>query len=356
MNLRYTLPRVQGRGAGLGNELIPWARAFLAAQVLDAHCLEPAFGMNPRRYWHHFDTPRYDWLSHKAMVHMLPHIQLTQADYIRCGGGDFVNAFQIFAKEHKLYQRSCYVLSTEGMWGGYRHIAAARDFVYATLYQSRFAARNLLALQARLNRDKVTVAMHVRMGDFGAAPSQLSDYQGKFNLALPLQWYCNVARSIQQQLGDDVQFLVVSDGTPAQLCPVLDNLDAITTADIPDSDCSDVLALANADMLVCSISSFSLTAAFLSKAPYLWFEPNLQRHDNNFYSIWGHEKSQLAEGSGTFEALKKSALQNTMPKGRGTPIPIDGQVPSALLKTIVDARQMQCQHTDLLFYGVVKNA
>ena len=33
LNLRYCLSRVKNRGYGLGNELLPWARAFLASQV-----------------------------------------------------------------------------------------------------------------------------------------------------------------------------------------------------------------------------------------------------------------------------------------------------------------------------------
>ena len=33
--LKLCLPWVHGRGAGLGNELVPWCRAFLAAQVLE---------------------------------------------------------------------------------------------------------------------------------------------------------------------------------------------------------------------------------------------------------------------------------------------------------------------------------
>ena len=34
IDLRYCIPNVTGRGAGLGNELVPWCRSLLAAQVL----------------------------------------------------------------------------------------------------------------------------------------------------------------------------------------------------------------------------------------------------------------------------------------------------------------------------------
>ena len=352
MTLRYCIPRVQGRGAGLGNELIPWARSFLAAQYLGATCLPPAFGLNTRQYWRHFGTPRLDWLHHRAMTKVLPMVTFTEADYLRHGGGDFINAFEPFADENKLHHRSVYALITDGMWGGYRHIAAARDFIFTTLYQSRFAARNLLTIQSRLDRDKITVGMHVRLGDFGSAPVNLADYQGKFNLALPLDWYRNIAMSIQEQLGDKVQFLIVSDGTAEQLSPLLNGLPAITTADISDSDCSDLLALANTDLLVCSVSSFSSTAAFLSQKPYLWFEPNLQKHPEGCYSIWGHEPSQKRQGSYTQVSIQTAPYEPSQP-WRGEPVGMSGILNNEFLLSVVANKRRQDCLTDLIQYGVV---
>lgn len=354
MTMRYCLPRVQGRGAGLGNELIPWARSFLAAQMLGAQCLPPAFGMNTRRYWRHFGTPRYDFVVNRVIEKLLPVVRYTEADYLRYGGGDFVKAFAPFAEEHELHKRSHYVLVTDGMWGGYRHIASARDFVYSTLYQSRFAAKNLLTIQSRLDTEKITVGMHVRLGDFGAAPAELSAYQGKFNLALPLQWYRNIATTLVRELGNRVQFLIVSDGTAEQLTPLLQGLNAIATSDLPDSDCSDLLALANADLLVCSVSSFSATAAYLSKAPYLWFEPNLQKHMQGVYSIWGHEKNQLPEDSATSKSIQSFTYGNQDVDGRGLAIDIDGTLPRDFARNLVIRKESARMHADLIQYGVIK--
>jgi hypothetical protein len=351
MTIRFCLSRVQGRGAGLGNELIPWARSFLAAQMLGAKCLTPAFGMNTRRYWRHFGTPRYDFVVNRAIEKLLPVVRYTEADFLRHGGGDFVNAFAPFAEEHKLHNRGPYVLVTDGMWGGFRHIAKARDFVYSTLYQSRFAAKNLLAVQRRLDPAKITVGMHVRLGDFGAVPTELSAYQGKFNLALPLQWYRNIATSLVRELGDKVQFLIVSDGTAEQLAPLLQGLSAVTTSDLPDSDCSDLLALANTDLLVCSVSSFSATAAYLSKAPYLWFEPNLQKHPQGFYSIWGHEPEQIKKTSPTQQALREAGER--LLQGRGMAVDMLGNLPMRLASDLIANKERLLQERDLIQYGVI---
>ena len=351
--LRWCLPAVQGRGAGLGNELIPWARSFLAAQVIGAHSLPPAFGMNSRRYWRHFGTPRYDWLAHRAMQLALPVIQFSEADYLQYGGGNVVDAFRHFADHHHLHCRTVYVVVTEGMWGGYRHIAAARQFITSTLYQSRFAPANLLRLAQRLDQKKLIVAMHIRLGDFSAALPNHDTYRGKFNHALPLDWYRNIAQSIIGTLGDQVQFLIISDGSAEQLRTLTDALPTVSTSDIADSDCSDLLALAEADLLVCSVSSFSSMAAFLSTAPYLWFEPNLQRHDGLAYSVWGHEAAQQRTDGATQQALEKMAREGHHASGRGVPVSMDGSVPAELLHRLMTQKIHRLADTDLVQYGVV---
>lgn len=353
VSLRFSLPRVNGRGAGLGNELIPWARSFLAAQVIGAQALPPAFGFNARRYWRHFGTPRYDWTLHKAMEYLLPVVEFGEDEYLHHGGGDVVEALRSFAETEKLFSRRAFVLVTEGMWGGYGHVAAARDFILSTLYQSRFAARNLLHISRRLVPGKPVIGMHVRLGDFSDPPASVELYRGRFNCSLPIAWYCNIARSIRAQLGDAVQFLVVSDGTREQLQPLLDVVPAVTTSDLPDSDCSDLLALVKTDLLVCSVSSYSSIAAFLSDAPYLWFEPNLQVHDEGVYSIWGHELGQQSVDSPTRRAIQfRQAPHGNLP-GRGTPVGMQGNVPDFVLDEVMRRCARNNPLTDLVRYGVV---
>ena len=183
--LRYCIPRVHRRGHGLGNELVPWARAFLAAQLLDARLLPPAFGLNRRGYWQHFRTSPDDWIYHRAMLRLLPVVEFTEADYLAHGGVSALTALRSFIAAHKLQQRRLLVLATEGMWGGYGHVQEAREFMRSTLYQSRYAARNLLQLQARIDPRKILVGMHVRLGDF-VAPTSIGKYRRVANASLPL--------------------------------------------------------------------------------------------------------------------------------------------------------------------------
>ncbi|MBT9591084.1 MAG: alpha-1,2-fucosyltransferase [Thiobacillus sp.] len=352
MNARFCLPRVRGRGAGLGNELIPWARAAVAGHVLGARTLAPAFGLNPRRYRHYFDTPRLDWLGHRLLERVLPRFEFTEADFLEHGGAPLSVAIRHFAERHRLGERSAWVMTTQGMWGGYRHVIEARDFVFSRLYLSNHAAENLATIQSRLDPARTTVGMHVRLGDFHAAP-KMQTCQGQFNVSLPIDWYTNIARSIVERLGDAVQFLIVSDGTPQQLAPLLDSCKAITTLDIPNSDISDLLALANTDLLVCSVSSYSAWAAFLSDAPYLWFEPNLQQIEG-YYSIWGHEPGQLNPAGYTRRAMDCcDDPEARFLHARGVPVRRDGALPESLFDRIAARHRSARPEFDLVCYGAV---
>ncbi|MEO3693385.1 alpha-1,2-fucosyltransferase [Roseateles paludis] len=348
--LKFCLPWVQGRGAGLGNELIPWCRAFIAAQVLGARCLPPAFGLNQRRYWRHFGTSRMDWLLHRALRASLPHVEFTEADYLQHGGGDAALALERFVVARSLRDKPALLLTTQGMWGGMAHLEAARDFALSTLYQSRFAARNLITIRSRLNPELPVVGVHVRMGDF-AAPLPPEQYRGKFNVALPPEWYRNVAQSIHEQLAGRVQFLVVSDAPEARLRTLMDGFQCTFTADIPDSDCSDLLALSRCDLLVCSVSSFSVWAAFLSEAPYLWYEPNLGESAPGWLSIWGHEPGQREPASGTQRALANAMAAREPRAQRAWATPASGAVDFEALAQAT-ARH-SARSLDLIRYGVV---
>ncbi len=350
--LRYCLARVRNRGYGLGNELVPWARAFLASQVLDARLLTPAFGLNRREYWRHFHTPPDDWLYNRAIERLLPRVHFTEADYLEHGGDDVVTALRSFANAQNLQRRSAYVFVTEGLWGGFYHVQAAREFMRATLYQSRFAARNLLQLRARIDPEKILIGMHVRLGDFRPAVPAV-EHQRVANVSLPLEWFCNIADSLRQGLGDRVQFLLVSDGTPEQLRPLMSRVPCVTTADLPDGDCSDALALANTDLLVCSASTYSHLAAFLSSAPYIWFAPNLHRHPEGCYSIGDPEADLARAGSPRARALREFVAHAGEWPSRGFALDMEGQVPPALIERLQQSHARRRWQADILRGGVI---
>ncbi len=350
--LRYCLARVRNQGYGLGNELVPWARAFLAAQVLGARLLPPAFGLNRREYWRHFRTAPDDWIYNRAIERLLPVVPFTEADYLRHGGEDVVAALRSFAQAQGLQRRAAYVLVTEGLWGGFYHIQAARDFMRTTLYQSRFAAANLLRLRARIDPEKILIGMHVRLGDFKPAVPA-AEHRGVANVSLPLEWFCNIADSLRQALGDELQFLLVSDGSPEQLRPLMQRVPCVTTADLPDADCSDVLALADSDLLICSASTYSHLAAFLSDSPYIWFAPNLYEHPEGCFSAGNPQADLSRPDSPRMRAVREFVAHRDHWPSRGFALGMDGVVPAALLEILRQRYAVRRWQTDLMRGGVI---
>jgi hypothetical protein len=349
--LRYCLPRVRHNGHGLANEIVAWARAWIASQVLEARLLTPAFGLNRRGYWRHFGTSPDDWIFNRAIRHILPAIEFTEADYLAHGGGDAVTALRSFAAAHGLLERSLYVFVTEGMWGGYRHIQAAREFIRSTLFQSRYAARNLLQLRERIEPEKILVAMHVRLGDF-AAPTALAEYRRAPNSSLPIEWFLRVADNLRHAFGQDWQLLLISDGDPEQWRELYSRFPCVVTADQSQRDCSDLLALAGADLLVCSASCFSSMSAFLSDSPYLWFAPNLHAHAEGCYSMHGDSAEISSQTVANRAAVDFFARPSEASRSRGFAVQPDGSIAQGALEAAALRRDLRRWQLDLVRGGV----
>jgi len=347
------MPRVRRRGHGLGNELLPWARAFLAAQVLDAKLLAPAFGMNRRGYWRDFHTAPDDWIYHRALEHLLPTIEFTEADWLAHGGGDVVSSLRAFAIERKLIERHGFVLITDGLWGGFRHVEAAREFIRATLVQSRYAGRNLLQLHQRLDRNRIIVAMHVRLGDF-APPVSSDQYRQVVNASLPIEWFCNIAANLTRAFADDWQLLLITDGRADQLQPLTSRFPCVTTTDMSNNDCSDVLALASADLLVCSASTYSSLSAFLSDSPYLWFAPSLYAHPEGCFSTHGFSAEGTDSRGPTRAAVDEYVRHAGVWTSRAAVVDLDGDVPAATLAAAAGRRELRRASHDLVRSGVAE--
>jgi len=354
--LRFCIPWVRGRGAGLGNELFPWSKAFLASAELGLKLLHPAWGLNRRRYWTHFDTSRADWVVHRVLEHSLPRYHFSEADYRATGEDDFGRAVALWAADLKLTNKKAYVLLIDGMWGGFYSIQRARPFVYQQLLASRYALRNINAMSKRRDPWRLLVAVHIRRGDFRIAGAE-STSESRFNLVIPEGWYEKVCRSLREGLGRLVQFALFSDANKEDLAAFIKEFDPITSTDLPHTECSDLLTMASADLLVCSASTYSMWGACLSEAPYIWYAPQLYEEDG-FVSLWGNEGAQRASGGLT--RRHKAELLNSDGQliaadicPRGAPVGEDGVIPTYVLSLLKSRVSTRRPVTDLIMYGVV---
>ena len=239
----------------------------------------------------------------------------------------------------------------EGMWGGFAAVDAARTFVRRYLSTSRGAARNIQVLRSRLRPHVLLVGVHVRAGDFTPAASA-TQYDGGWNDALPMDWYLGVCGALRKLLGDRVQFLVLGGDPGGPSGTIARELGALTTSRERYTDVSDLVLLSTSDLLVCSVSAFSLAAAWLSDSPYLW--PRAQLHDENgWLSIWGAEAAQSTGLTKTNRLSLAGAAE--LPPARGMPIGWDGSLPASLEQALSAPRGAWDKRSDLIYYGVVRD-
>jgi hypothetical protein len=328
------------RHQGLGNELIPWAKAFIASQELKIKFLPPALGLNDRRYYEYFGASRFDWIYYAILKKVLPCYIFTEAEYQATGEKDFAKAIHVYADKHDLRNKSSYALLTEGLWGNWYSIRKAKHFVLSQLYRTRHLTDNLYQLDCQVADKQLVVGIHIRMGDF-LPVANAGDYQGLWNTRVPLNWYLNVCRQLKAALQNSVTFMLLTDGTAEELRDFVDEFSPITNVGRPNSVVSDLLSLASADVLVCSISSYSMWGAFLSGVPYFWYLPNLRDLDG-YLTLW----QERVEGIGD-----ELPADQILP--RGVPLAEDGKIPGSVIDYLRSQAKLNSLSLDLVRSGGV---
>jgi hypothetical protein len=155
--------------------------------------------------------------------------------------------------------------------------------------------------------------------------------------------------TIRAGLEGNLRFLLCSDLSREHLRAFEEMQDVeLVRGSGPSAPVQELMVLADCDALICSVSSFSLLAAFLSGAPYFWYSRQLTVHPEGV-SLSGGEEAQRAPSSTT----PKNRAATPVRHGRDYPW-AEGH---ALGETVVERlRENGCQRDkwpDLIYYGVV---
>ncbi len=359
--MRFVVAQRTGRrGEGLGNEMFPWAKGWIASQVLDARLIGPSWGINRRRYDRNFRTSRLDFLLEDALLR-LPHFDFTERDYLATGAIDFGAAVSQWAGKRGLLQRRSFVVGVGGMWGGYGAIRSARPFLLSRLLASHGALRNVYQVISKLDRNRVFVAVHMRSGGEGfTTPMPGVSQRGRFNLQIPGEWYLWVCKVLKERFRDRVQFWFFTDHKNPDCDEAIRRFNPAQFTQTRLTECSDLLLMTQADLRVCSVSSYSMAASFLSDGPYVWYEPQLTLSDD-LYTLWGSEESQKTEGSPT--ALSREFVAKVVGSHTGgRPMPVNflgaamdtgDPLPEHLVELLEERLRRHDSRTNLIEYGCV---
>lgn len=341
--------------AGLANELVVLAKAYLASSALGFRLVRPPWGLNRRGYWRYFYRTPLGGLGDEVARRMIPTLTFNEEAYRETALVDYGEAVLAWASANDLMQRRRLAIECEGLWGGTIALDRSREFIRGTLLGTRFTQSNITEFLARRDPRKLLVGIHVRRGDFASSQADTARLRGEWNTAIPLEWFVRVRESFAQEFGERAQFAVFSDASQQELAPLLGAVNALTTFGQQRTDCSDLLLMSLCDVLVCSPSSYSLLAAWLSGRPYIWPAEQCWLEDGGF-SLWGNEPWQRPPSGLTSRNTSEVTLSDRPLICRGLPVDANGAVPQYLVAHLETLLGLKDRRTDLIYYGVVPSS
>lgn len=117
------------------------------------------------------------------------------------------------------------------------------------------------------------IAIHIRRGDFNAPASESELSGGGRNRRTPIEWYREMLGGFRSRCRAEIPAIVYSDGTDEELREVLSLPNVIRSP--ATAAITDLLAIAQADLLLASGSGFSLWGSFLGQVPRICFPGQL---------------------------------------------------------------------------------
>jgi len=343
--MRLCIPRI-GQ-AGLGNELLPVAKAFCASAELGLQMVSPQWSRSNQKYDYrrYFPASLHDrWL---ALVGSLQkrRVVFTEADYRETGVLDYGKAACAFLESRGLINAESVTLYTEGMWGGFLSIWNSRPFIRSMLLKMPFTLRNYYAVARELDPSKLTVAVHMRMGNFPQPEVGIAWKPGTWNVRHPVSWFESVCGAVSDAFPGDVQYMLFTDGTAEECRSFVKRFQPIESRHQKLNVCSDLALMADADLLVCSLSSFSFWAAFLGSGHYVLFAPALQIVQS-YQCIWEEDLVTDVSGNST---NSQSAWYRGVPIDYGEDLPQG--LRESLTATLLRKNSRRC---DLILGGGIR--
>lgn len=331
------------RSAGLGNEIFPLAKAYLASRELGFTLIPPVWRPSHRGGRHSVGTSRVQWLGQAALRAAMPTVTVTDEMVRWTGESDYGAAMRALDAEFGWSRRRSLILLHGSMSGGFLGIDGARNYLRNLLLGHRPERRCPECRES--DEGPLRVAVHIRLGDF--TQDATGPLPGVFNKRVPIAWYRSVLKILQDRFGDMLHVDIVSDD-PVQASRMLSDWDSCNARSWTVLE--DISIMAAADLLICSVSSFSMLAAFLSDAPYIWYQPHLDEQ-GGFLSIWGYLQEQTTGPTGV--NIRKERKNAGLPATRGVAVDFDGELPTWLMDFLMTKAALSRRSADLIRYGAI---
>lgn len=283
------------RTSGLGNRLFPWARSRIMARELGAQCIAPE--------WAHLRRGpilkggiNYLHAARKILLvdnflHAPEDVGGLQRRWLRARLSAMPEAgFDTRCAESGSGTRV--VFSGDGTH--FRDLHGDHEFVVAQL--RRIVKPKWQKLASTVPTD--AIGLNIRLGRDFAQASSAQDFLTRGAIMTPVTWFVEALQFIRAVTGKCIPAIIVTDGTPDQLRPLL-ALPSVRHFETPAA-ASDLLALSRVRFLLgTGGSSFVAWASFLGRVPVLsipgqsfnWFNLADEAHGLTVGELDPHEPS-----------------------------------------------------------------
>jgi hypothetical protein len=255
----HDLGIVRVSGLGLGNLLIPWARSLVAARRHGLRAIWPTWcqlrigpvlrGEQDKKHYCGLFRATPSYVRGFAKLRLLT-LAPRRSESVLASPGDG--------------PEPATVIVFEGMAGRFAPILGEHQLVRQELLAITRPEHGAAAAW----QPGPSVSVHVRLGDFATPGDTAPLEEGTVNLRIPIEWYRDRAEEIRAAMRTQCPVYVFSDGTDAELGPLLDLPGARRAAF--GSSVADLWALSRSYVLVASGSTFSMWASYLGRMPVVW--------------------------------------------------------------------------------------
>ena len=242
-------------GAGLANLLFSWARCAVFCKANGAVQIYTTWPQIKRRCWTHWEPdkrhycglfrPLPDEVSGNAkmrLLYSLPRVEEADCEATSLTVGRIV----VF----------------RGLGRYFLDIPKKEHAWVRERFSSMLKNKQLLR-----EKREPHIGIHIRLGDKATYQSRTAN---PIDMQLPpMSWYTHVINSISSELNWTGEVGVCSDGSDADLRPVLEIPGVRLVRGRTALD--DFMYLAESDLLVGSSSTFSQWAAYISDGPSIWY-------------------------------------------------------------------------------------
>jgi hypothetical protein len=271
-------------GAGIGNQAVVWAKGMALAQSLDAELAVVLPLRTKHAFLRDFGLSRPVATLAGAAVKGLMRAGRTwtyRRDLWMEAPEDFPGATARLRAEGPSNRHASVVPVHRNLDGlffvGRQALPELRRY-----FDRLFASQDIARRPPATGADGLRIAIHLRSGDFSDAGREV--LVGAANQRWPLDWYLHrtgAAIEAARRLGKAPAVFIASDSRAAagDLVRGLEDRGWASQVDSIQrgggSSAVDLAALADAQYLVASGSTFSLLAACLSDAPFCWHADHL---------------------------------------------------------------------------------